>query len=60
MIIPTIERRFYLSLYIEQKKRESEAQENIQKNSGGTKNNKKTTISGDALKSKLKSGEIKV
>jgi hypothetical protein len=51
--LPVYERRFYLSLLMRQAKKREEQQEQ-NKNKGG----KTTRISGEALKTKLKSGEI--
>jgi hypothetical protein len=50
----TCERRYYLGLLIQRKQREETEVTNL-KNSKGEKT---TRISGEALKSKLKSGEI--
>jgi len=56
--MPTAERRFYLGLLVQQKQNEQEQYENAKKESSGSKGNKKTTISGNVLKNKIKSGEV--
>lgn len=56
--MPTGERRFYLSLLIKNKKEEEERIAQIPKKI--SKGKKSTTIGGDALKSKLKSGDLPV
>ena len=52
--LPVYERRFYLSLLMRQAKKRDEQSEQNKNNKGG----KTTRISGEALKTKLKSGEI--
>jgi hypothetical protein len=56
--MPTSERRFYLGLLVQQKQKEQEQYENSKKQSSNSKGTKKTNISGDVLKNKIKSGEI--
>lgn len=56
--MPTSERRFYLGLLIQEKQKQKEHYENSKKQSSGSKGNRKSTISGDVLKNKIKSGEI--
>jgi hypothetical protein len=58
--MPTSERRYYLGLLIQQKHKEQEHFENSKKQSSGSKGSRTSSISGDALKSKLKSGEIPI
>jgi hypothetical protein len=58
--MPTAERRFYLGLLIQQKQKEQEQYENTKNNSSGSKGNRKTKISGDALKNQIKSGKIPI
>jgi hypothetical protein len=53
----TAERRFFLGLLIRRKSEEQEMMENVKKTKQG-KGTKTTTIGGEALKNKLKSGEI--
>lgn len=57
-MMPTLERRFYLGMLLESKQKESESYEQAKKNSG--KGGRTKTISGDALKTGLQTGEIKV
>jgi hypothetical protein len=56
--MPTYERRFFLSLLMKQNVERQEEVENAQKTQTNTKGNRKTSISGDALKSRMKSGDI--
>jgi hypothetical protein len=55
--LPIYERRYYLSLLTRQAKQREEQYEEM-KNKSNSKGGRTTKISGDALKSKLKSGEI--
>jgi hypothetical protein len=55
--LPIYERRYYLSLLTRQAKQREEHYEEM-KNKSNSKGGRTTKISGDALKSKLKSGEI--
>lgn len=58
LTMPTYERRFFIGLLTKQT---SERQEQIENNQNKTvhgKGERKTTVSGDALKHKLKSGDI--
>jgi len=57
-MMPTSERRFYLGMLLESKQKENESYEQAKKNSG--KGGRTKTISGDALKTGLQTGEIKV
>lgn len=57
--MPTNERRFYLGMLLKDKHREDEAMENARKNST-SRNGKTTRVSGEALKSKIKSGQIPI
>lgn len=58
--MPTYERRFYLSLLTKDKEREQEQYEQMKNksSSGNGKGNRTTKVSGQALKNKIKSGEI--
>jgi hypothetical protein len=58
--MPTYERRFYLSLLTKDKEREQEQYEQMKNKSGSSngKGNRTTKVSGQALKNKIKSGEI--
>jgi hypothetical protein len=60
--MPTYERRFFLSLLTkEAKQREEETErmrEEIRNRNGSSKGSRNTRISGDALKTKMKNGEI--
>ena len=59
MMMPTYERRYFINLLIKQNERKIEYIENEKTNQTSTsKGNRKTKISGDSLKSKMKSGEI--
>ena len=55
--MPTNERRFYLGMLVKNKTEEREHAEQIRKNSS-SKGKRTTTISGEALKNRFKSGEI--
>jgi len=60
--MPTYERRFFLSLLTKEANERKEEVERMKeetktRNSGG-KGNRTTRVSGDALKSKMKNGEI--
>jgi hypothetical protein len=57
--MPTSERRFHLGMLVKTKKEEQERAEEMQnKSSSGGKGTRKTKIGGEALKSKIKSGEV--
>jgi len=56
IMMPTCERRFYLGLLVKKKNKEREMVDG-QKNSTG-KGKRQSSISGSALKSKIKTGEI--
>lgn len=56
--MPTGERRFHLGMLVKTKQQEQEAIENAQNNQKGGKGQRKTTISGDALKTRIKSGQL--
>jgi len=58
LIMPTAERRYYLGLLIQSKQKEQEAMDNQTAKSSTSKGTRQSKVSGDALKSKLKSGEI--
>lgn len=59
LMMPTNERRFHLGLLVKNKTEEKERFEEAQKSSASnSKGERKTKISGQALKNKLKSGEI--
>lgn len=55
--MPTYERRYFLSLLTKDLHERKEHADSI-KNTKSSKGNRSNTISGDALKSKIKSGEI--
>jgi len=59
--MPTCERRFHLGLLVKEKQEEASRMEELQKKSSKKtgKGAKQTTISGEALKNKMKSGTIK-
>jgi hypothetical protein len=56
--MPTAERRFHLGLLVKNKQEENERIEQMKNNQSTGKGSKQTKVSGDALKSKIKSGEI--
>ena len=53
---PTYERKFFLSTLVNENKKKSEMAEDSKHR--GSKGTRSKTISGEALKSKMKSGEI--
>ena len=55
MMMPTGERRYFLSLLIKNK---SDEKERMEKAKSTGKGKRTSTISGDALKSKIKSGDL--
>ena len=58
--LPTYERRFFLGLLTKDIQKKEEEIEKVQQQakSKGSRGNRSSTVSGDALKSKMKSGEI--
>jgi hypothetical protein len=56
--MPVYERRFYLTSFIQENEKKREQVENQQMNSNNSKGTRTTKISGQQLKTKLKSGEI--
>lgn len=57
--MPTSERRFHLGMLVKTRKEEQERMEEMKnKTSSGGKGNRTTKISGEALKNKMKSGEV--
>lgn len=59
MSMPVYERRFFINILLKQKQQQQEYVENNSNVSNpNAKGNRKSKISGDALKSKMKSGEI--
>ena len=58
MSMPVYERRFFINMLIKQNKRQKEIYDNQTANTSNSKGSRKTKISGDALKSKMQSGEI--
>jgi hypothetical protein len=57
--MPTNERRFYMGMLIKTKSEEQEAAEQANaKANPNAKGNRKTKVSGEALKNKIKSGEV--
>ena len=59
-MMPTYERRYFLSLYTKQSiQREEKMEELRQKGqSSGGKGERKTKISGEALKTRMKNGDL--
>lgn len=59
MMMPTYERRYFINLMIKQNEKRIETIENQQVQKGSnSKGNRQSKISGDALKTKMMSGEI--
>jgi hypothetical protein len=56
--MPTAERRFHLGLLVKNRQEENDRVEQMKNSQSTGKGSKQTKISGDALKSKIKSGEI--
>jgi hypothetical protein len=58
--MPTYERRFFLSLLTKELREKQEYSENISKNNQNknAKGSRNSTISGDALKSRIRNGDI--
>ena len=56
--MPTGERRYYLGRLIKDKQEEEERVEEMKNKTSGGKGTRKTKVSGQALKNKIKSGEI--
>jgi len=60
MAMPTATRRYQLHLLMNENRVKKEHYESMSKqNSSGGRGTRTTTVSGEALKAKLKSGEIK-
>lgn len=59
MMMPTYERRYFINLMIKQNEKRIETIENQQVQKGSnSKGNRQSKISGDALKTKMMSGDI--
>jgi hypothetical protein len=58
LAMPTYERRFFLSLLTKQLMEKQEYVENIKKSNKNEKGSRSSTISGDALKSRIRNGDI--
>lgn len=58
--MPTNERRFHIGLLVKNKTNEHERMQQIQKTSGSSRGNRKKVISGEALKSQIKSGNLPI
>lgn len=59
MMMPVYERRYFISLLIQQNQKKMEYIENEKAAAtSNSKGNRQTKISGDALKNKMQSGEI--
>lgn len=57
--MPTSERRFHLGMLVKTRKEEQDRMEEMKnKTSSGGRGNRTTKISGEALKNKMKSGEV--
>ena len=57
--MPTYERRYFLGLLTKDVVRREEQIEQAKSTNNSGKGNRQTRISGDALKNKIKSGEVK-
>lgn len=60
MSMPTGERRFYLGMLLKKKHRNDEAAENARRNASNSKGSKTTRVSGDALKNRMKNGDLPI
>jgi hypothetical protein len=58
LTMPTYERRFFLTRFIEENEKRKENIEAQQMNSGNSRGTRTTKISGEQLKSRMKSGQI--
>ena len=59
LMMPTYERRFFLTTFINENEKRKEQMEEQQNNAtSGGKGTRTSTISGDALKARMRSGEI--
>jgi hypothetical protein len=59
LMMPTYERRFFLTTFINETEKRKEVAEEQQNNvSSGGKGTRTTKISGDMLKTRLKNGDI--
>ena len=59
LMMPTYERRFFLTTFINENEKQKEKMEEQKNNvSSGGRGTRTTKISGEALKSRLRSGEI--
>jgi hypothetical protein len=57
--MPTYERRYFLGLLTKQaREREEEYEDRKNKTNSSSKGKRTTTVSGDALKNRIKSGDI--
>jgi hypothetical protein len=57
-MMPTAERRFYLGLLVQSRHKEQEQYENAQTSKSNSKGSRQTKISGEALKNKIKTGQV--
>jgi len=58
MSMPVYERRFFINMLLKQHERQKEIYDNQTTTSPNSKGSRQSKISGDALKNKMKSGEI--
>lgn len=58
LAMPTSERRYYLGMLVRHKEEEAKRIEEQSKTTNTGKGTRKSTISGEALKNKMKTGEI--
>lgn len=56
--MPTNERRFHIGMLVKNKSEEQERMKEMYDKSSGGKGTRKTRISGEVLKSRIKSGDV--
>ena len=56
--MPTNERRFHIGMLVKQKSEEQERMKEAYGKTGSGKGTRKTRISGEALKTRIKSGDV--
>ena len=58
MMMPVYERRFFIDLLIKQREKTTEDSNNATSNNSNAKGSRQSKISGDALKTKMQTGQI--
>lgn len=58
MMMPVYERKYFINLLIQQNQKRVEYLDNEKSSTKTSKGNRQSKISGDALKNKMKNGEI--